>query len=260
MLSGGPPDRAAAAAFLSLHLLLYPAATAFNSVYDRDQGPVGGMAAPPAVPRHLRALAIALAAAGALLALPAGGEFAILYGLILVWTAAYSHPRTRWKAGPWSSAAAILLGQGVIGFAAGWAAFAPLDPLDRDLLLGAAGAGLTALGLYPVTQVFQTAEDSGRGDRTLAVALGPARALRLGALCLGLAAMLSAWLIARRFGTLDASLVALGYGGLIVWQLRLAAGAQHLGGEPGYQRAMRLLNAGTAGFLLFLAVEWVWAA
>ena len=218
------------------------------------------MAAPPAVPPHLLALAIALAAAGALLALPAGAEFAILYWLIVVWTAAYSHPRTRWKAGPWSSAAAIFLGQGAIGFAAGWAALAPMVPLGGDLLLGATGAGLTALGLYPVTQVFQTAEDAARGDRTLAVALGPARALRLGALCLALAAGLSAWLTARRLGAPDAALVALGYGGLILWQLRLAGTSAGQADNLLYGRAMRLLNAATAGFLLFLAMAWVQAA
>ncbi|WP_167737527.1 UbiA family prenyltransferase [Sphingomonas parva] len=255
LLSGGRPDWAAAAAFLSLHLFLYPAATAFNAVYDRDEGAVSGLAVPPPVPPHLARVAITLALAGLLLAFPSGPEFVTLYLLIVGWTAAYSHPRTRWKAGPWRSAAAIGLGQGVIGFAAGWAALAPLAPEDPALSLGAASASLTALGLYPVTQVFQVDEDRARGDRTLAVVLGPAGALRLGAACLAAAGMIASFLVSRLFPGPDGLVVGVAYLGLIAWQLRLARTIAGLDEAQGYARAMRLLNAATAGFLLFLAAE-----
>ena len=254
LLAGGRWGWAAFAAFLSLHLFLYPAATAFNSAYDRDEGPVGGLEAPPPVPPGLLGFSLALGAAGVLLAIPAGATFLLLYALAAGWTAAYSHPSTRWKAGPVSSALAIALGQGGVGFAAGWAAVAPLDIASPFFLLGAGGAALTAVGLYPATQVFQVAEDSARGDRTLAVTLGPARALRLGAVLLLAGGALAAWTASRRFGGLDAGAVALGYLLLIAWQLRLAATVD----SPGlYRRAMRLVNAGTAAFLLFLLFETV---
>ena len=252
LLGGGRWGWAAFAAFLSLHLFLYPAATAFNSAYDRDEGPVGGLEAPPPVPPGLLGFSVALGAAGVLLAIPAGATFLLLYALAAGWTAAYSHPATRWKAGPVSSALAIGLGQGGVGFAAGWAAAAPLDLASPVFLLGAAGAALTAVGLYPATQVFQVAEDRARGDRTLAVALGPARALRLGAAWLLGGGALAAAIAARRFGAADAAAVAAGYLALIAWQLRLAA---TLAAPNLYRRAMRMVNAGTAGFLLFLFAE-----
>ena len=252
LLSGGDARWQTVAAFVSLHLFLYPAATAFNSAFDRDEGPVGGMERPPPVPPGLLGFSLALGAAGILFAVPGGPAFLILYGLAAAWTAAYSHPATRWKSGPLSSTLAIALGQGVVGFLAGWAAAAGVDAGNPLLLAGAAGAALTAVGLYPATQVFQVAEDRARGDCTLAVALGPARALRLGALLLLAGGALSAWCAARRFGAWDAAAVGAGYLLLAAWQLRLAATAA----RPGlYRRAMRLVNAGTAGFLLFLLWE-----
>lgn len=248
LLSGGRWDSGTTAAFLALHLFLYPAATAYNSAVDRDRGPVAGLPDPPQVPQRLAAFAAVLAAAGIPLALAAGAPFAALYAPIACWTLAYSHPRTRWKASPWKSAAAIALGQGALGFAAGWFATAGADAPPVLLAWGAAGAALTALGLYPATQVFQVEEDRLRGDRTLAVALGPAGALRMGSLCLAAAAVGTAWIVVRTFGASDAALIVLGYAGLVAAQERLAR-------RPSYRGAMRLLNSATGGFLLFLALE-----
>jgi len=248
LLSGGGWDEGTTCAFLALHLFLYPAATAFNSAFDRDLGPVAGLAVPPRVPPGLAQFAVLLALAGVPLAIAAGSTFAALYALIVAWTAAYSHPRTRWKANPWTSAAAIAVGQGALGFAAGWAATAVPDAPVATLLAGAAGASLTALGLYPVTQVFQIEEDRLRGDRTLAVALGAAGALRFGSLCLLAAGAVTAWLVARLYGPSDAALIVLGYLALVVAQQRLAR-------RPAYRPSMRLLNWATGGFLLFLALE-----
>lgn len=248
LLSGGGWDAEATAAFLALHLFLYPAATAFNAAYDRDVGPVSGMEVPPEAPPHLAGFALVLALAGAGLAAFAGAAFLLAYALIAGWTAAYSHPATRWKASPWQSALAIALGQGALGFAAGWIATAGPEGGAGLLAAGAAGSALTALGLYPATQVFQIEEDRARGDRTLAVALGPRRALRLGSLALLAAAGLTVWLVARRFGPPDAVLIAFGYAALLILNERLAL-------RPDYRRAMRLLNAATFAFLLFLALE-----
>jgi 1,4-dihydroxy-2-naphthoate octaprenyltransferase len=256
LLSGGEATWQAAAAFVSLHLFLYPAATAFNSVYDRDEGPVGGMAAPPPVPEGLLAFALCLGALGAVPAAAAGVEFLVCYALAAGWTAAYSHPLTRWKAGPVSSALAIGLGQGVVGFAAGWAAAAPLEATSI-FAAGAGSAALTAVGLYPVTQVFQVEEDLARGDRTLAVTLGPRGALRFGSLCLALAAGAAGWLLLRRSGIGEAGAVVIGYALVILWNERLAGTLGGVGPVRLHARAMLLLNAATAGFLAFLAWQFV---
>jgi 4-hydroxybenzoate polyprenyltransferase len=255
LLSEGRWDGSTTAAFVALHLFLYPAATAFNSAYDNDSGPVSGLERPPRAPPGLLHFAILLAAAGAAVAPFGGPGFLLVYALIVVWTAAYSHPATRWKAGPWKSAAAIALGQGALGFAAGWIAAAPLDLSDEALSAGASGAALTALGLYPATQVFQLEEDRKRGDRTLAVVMGPAAALRLGAVCLALGGAVTTWLVARRFGPPDAFLIALGYAALIISLERLAQRPPSPDETGLYRPAMRITRWATAGFLLFLALQ-----
>jgi 1,4-dihydroxy-2-naphthoate octaprenyltransferase len=254
--SGGGWDAGTTAAFVALHLFLYPAATAFNSAYDRDEGPVSGIEHPREVPPGLAAYAIVWALPGFALAPVAGPGFAAAFAGAALWSFAYSHPRTRLKAGPWKSGAAIALGQGALGFAAGWLATAAPAAGPYVLLAGAAGAAFTALGLYPVTQVFQIDEDAFRGDRTIAVVLGAGRALRFGAFCLAAAAIATVWLVARLFGAPDAFLIALGYCGLILRIVRLSFDPEARY-EPQclYRPAMRLLNWATTGFLVFLALE-----
>ena len=72
LLSGGEWTWATTLAFVSLHLFLYPAATAFNSAYDRDVGPVTGLERPPEAPPRLAGFALVWAVPGAALALAAG--------------------------------------------------------------------------------------------------------------------------------------------------------------------------------------------
>lgn len=137
-------------AFLSLHFFLYPGITAFNSAYDRDRGPVSGMMEPPEVPRGLLPLSVLLQIVGAAIALAAGSAFLIVYGAIAVLGALYSHPTIRLKAKPFASAATVAIGQGALGFTAGW--FAASDPASlwsERGVLGAIGAALTTLGMYP---------------------------------------------------------------------------------------------------------------
>jgi 1,4-dihydroxy-2-naphthoate octaprenyltransferase len=256
LLSGGRWDAETTSAFLSLHLFLYPAATAFNSAFDKDKGPVAGLEVPPPVPHGLAAFGLAWALVGAVAALPAGTAFAAAFGGAAFWCFAYSHPSTRWKANPWTSGAAIALGQGALGFLAGWLAMEASTGGTAAFSAGAAGAALTALGLYPATQVFQLEEDWERGDRTIALALGPAHALRFGAFCLVLAGVVTAWLVARSYGPPDAFLVMLGYGALAVALVRLSLRPPP---EPWqtdlYRPAMAITRWATAGFLLFLGLE-----
>ena len=242
-------------AFLSLHFFLYPGITAFNSAYDRDTGPVSGLKEPPEVPPGLLAFSILLQLAGAALALAAGPRLLAIYAAIAVLAALYSHPAVRLKARPFASAATVAIGQGALGFAAGWFAASPAEALLSELgLLGAIGAALTTLGLYPATQVFQTQEDSRRGDRTLAVVLGPARALRLGGVCLLGAGAASVLLAARHFGPLDAALLAAAFAAMLLNQESFARAleAERLSAAATYRRAMQSYYLSAAGFLVFI--------
>jgi 1,4-dihydroxy-2-naphthoate octaprenyltransferase len=164
--------------FLLVHLALYPGANAFNSAFDRDTGPIGGLARPPAVPAGLARWSAWLQAAGAVLAPIVGLAFTA--GYLILWGifTAYSHPRTRWKRSPLASTAAIVAGQGGIGYWLGWSASGNgASPLAAEWSAADGWALVAACAvvaaLYPLTQVYQLEADRARRDRTLASVLGP---------------------------------------------------------------------------------------
>src|SRR5205823_3287092 len=90
-------------AFFLIHVCLYGGATAFNSVYDQDDGPIGGLKRPPPVPPGLLAFSLAIQGVGALAALAVGPAFAAFYLAMACLGIAYSHPRWRMKSRPWAS-------------------------------------------------------------------------------------------------------------------------------------------------------------
>jgi len=185
LLAGGVPARRAAFAFVILHLLLYGGTTAYNSYYDQDTGPVTGLRRPPRAGPWCRTGGLGFMLAGAALSWAVGPVFAVVYVAIMLLSIGYSHPRVRWKNGPVSSLAVVALGQGVLGFVAGAVAATPTGwPVwTAPLVAGGAAATLLTTGLYPLTQVFQVAEDLARGDHTFAARFGPRTVFRTAFAC-----------------------------------------------------------------------------
>ena len=70
-------------AFIAFHVFLYGGITAFNSYYDRDIGPVGGMRNPPPVTKPLLPFSLAVLATGALLAAAVNATFLAIYLAIM---------------------------------------------------------------------------------------------------------------------------------------------------------------------------------
>jgi len=150
--------------------LLNGGTLALNSVFDRDEGDIGYLRAPPAPPSHLLAFSLGLLVAGQLLAftLPAGYRtaFAVCFAMSL----AYSVPPLRFKAVAGVDWVINMWGFGTFTPYAGWAASGrPLDLTHGLVLLGFCPLFAS---LYPLTQIYQFEEDRRRGDRTLALILG----------------------------------------------------------------------------------------
>ena len=160
--------------FVVLHLLAYPASNGYNSYYDRDEGSIGGLKAPPKVTPellHLVWLFDALAVVGAALL---SGPFATLVIVYLLVSKAYSYEGIRLKKYPLLSTLVVVVFQGAftllmtqVGVGAGTGQL-----FEKTNLLLALVSTLFLCGSYPLTQVYQHEEDARRGDRTLSLRLG----------------------------------------------------------------------------------------
>lgn len=161
-------------AFVVLHLLVYPASNGYNSYYDRDEGSIGGLKAPPKVTPELLRLVYLFDALGLGGALLLGGRFAALVlGYALV-SKAYSYEGIRLKKYPLASTAVVVVFQGAYTFlmaqVGAGAGAAQLTEFTNLLL--ALVSSLFLCGSYPLTQIYQHQEDARRGDRTLSLRLG----------------------------------------------------------------------------------------
>lgn len=241
--------------FVALHLFLYGGTTAFNSFYDRDEGPIGGMLEPPPVDAGLLRFSLLVQALGLIPAAMVGWPFLMAWLALFVVFTAYSHPAVRLKARPAVALCAIALGQGAIGFALGWLAIKTAGLLSAGALIGAASTAAMVTGLYLVTQSYQEEEDRARGDRTLAVLIGAPRSLlvALAPLAVGGATLLG-WLWVE-FDPLWS--VALGAyflllaGWLVTWARRFDGRTV----VANFRTAMRFVTAASLGLSLFLVSQ-----
>ncbi len=191
-----PLPAQALASFLIIHFLLYPASQAFNSHYDKDEGPIGSVEHPPKPGPGLLATALVLDA----VALAAGFAFIgpiFTAGLFLYGGASklYSWDRSRLKARPFAGWLMTGFGQGGLTYVLVLVSVDPrgfeaLGPLE---LIQAAAVSALLLGVFPLTQIYQHGEDARRGDLTISRLLGirgtfflSASFLALGTMSLGL--------------------------------------------------------------------------
>ncbi len=179
-----------AAAWLAWVVLLNGGTLAYNSAFDRDTRDIAYLRRPPPPPPGLAGRALALMLAGVAVAAAVSPALAALTAGCVALSVLYSHPRARLKGVPGLDLAVNALGYGagttLAGLLAGATAWGG-DAPGRAGWLATAGFGLLFGSLYPLTQLYQIADDRARGDRTLATALGPRRSLAL-ALVLGGAA------------------------------------------------------------------------
>ncbi len=141
-----------------------------NSVFDKDEGDIGYLIAPPALPRHLLGFSLALLAGGQLLAFTLPVPFRIDYAVCFALSLLYSVPPFRFKAVAGMDWVINMWGFGTLTPFATWAATG--RPLDAGHTLVLLGFCPLFAALYPLTQLYQFEEDRRRGDRTLALILG----------------------------------------------------------------------------------------
>ncbi len=254
VLASSRPDWRTWLIFVAYHLFLYGGATAFNSVYDRDTGPVGGLRYPPPVDPLLLPWSLGILVIGLLLSL-ARPLTALLYFVILLMALAYSHPAVRLKARPYASLITIAVGQGVLPFLAGWLA-TPQPSHDWRLgLIAALSAAFVAIAFYPLTQLYQVEEDRLRGDRTIAVVLGVDRSFLLSSGLLIAAAVFTVGTVIRHFGTIEGGIVLVFYLGLIGAVQWWCTKFRRWDVLQNFRAAMAFTTVGAGGFGVYLVAH-----
>lgn len=157
--------------FLNIHVLLFGGATAYNSYWDKDEGPIGGLKNPPKMTRWMWVVSLLIQFIGLAWAWTIGLSYTIIYmvSLILFWL--YSTPHARWKGHPVLSMIAIGFSTGTNSFLLGYLAGGG-ESLTLNEGVIALGVACIILSLYPASQIFQIEEDSARGDQTFAMEYG----------------------------------------------------------------------------------------
>ncbi len=154
---------------------------AINSAFDRDEGDVAYLRAPPPPPAHLFAFGLALMLGGLAVAAMLPRPYLAAYVVCFAMSILYSVPPARLKAVAGADWLINMWGFGALTPFAGWAATGvPVSPPGRLVLL--AFCPLFA-AFYPLTQIYQMDEDRGRGDRTLAIRLGVRSSLIVAGIC-----------------------------------------------------------------------------
>ncbi len=241
--------------YLAFHLFGYAGGTAFNSYYDRDTGPIGGLEHPPPVPSGLLPFALAWQFIGLVATLTLNLLLVVIYVSMFALSVAYSHPRIRFKGKPVAALTTVALGQGVLAFLAGWAcARGELSSvLALPALMGLAAATLLTVGFYPLTEIYQIAEDRQRGDRTLAIWLGPARTFRFAQVSLVVGGLCAIGLIILRYQPLEALLLSLFLAGVFVVIRGWSRAFSQASIADNFRMAMRLYAVLSLGFMGWIA-------
>ena len=159
--------------FIILHLFIYPASNGYNSYFDKDEGSIALIKTPPKVNRSLYLTSITLEWLGTLLALLVSWPFALCVVVYNLLSKAYSHPSTRLKKYPIISFLVVFIFQGGFIYLSCYYAFSNrFIGFSADALLAALICSCLIGASYPLTQIYQHAEDSKRGDQTLSILLG----------------------------------------------------------------------------------------
>ena len=225
---------------------------AINSVFDKDEGDIGYLMAPPPIPKGLLAFSAALLVGGQLLAFTLPPAFRLAYAICFAMSLAYSVPPFRFKAVAGVDWLINMWGFGTFTPFATWAATG--RPLDLGHALILLGFCPLFAGLYPLTQLYQMEEDRRRGDRTLALILGMRASLAVAIACVLAAFALFVWAVALlrvgRWGGALAVPLAAWLGVLAPWYMRQVGWT-----ATEHQRAMyRALTAWAVTDLTVLAV------
>jgi 4-hydroxybenzoate polyprenyltransferase len=236
--------------FLNVHILLYGGATAFNSWWDKDEGPIGGLRNPPKMVKWMHPISLLLMFIGLIWALLIGWIYATVYAVSLILFWLYSTPHARWKGKPVLSMIAIGISTGLNSVLLG--SLAAGSGFSAILVTAAVGASMILLSLYPVSQIFQIEEDEKRGDRTFAAVFGLSAVKKFYFLSYFSGLLLICYALIQLF---PVPAIALGTAGSISGIIIGKIIVNLEGKEREYSTVMRVKFAASLSFVFFLLIS-----
>ena len=155
------------------HVLVFPSSNGYNSYHDDDEGPIGGIAAPPKPTKLLLQIANFLDGTAILLSLLVDVYFAVFVFVYILISRLYSNRNIRLKKYPIIGFFVVFIFQGAWVFCANIVALSPqLNILTPPLLYAAIACSFLIGTMYPLTQIYQHEADTKDGVRTLSILLG----------------------------------------------------------------------------------------
>ena len=238
--------------FLNVHVLLFGGATAYNSWWDKDEGPIGGLKSPPKMRRWMWPASMVMQYVGLIWAFYVGWNYVIIYAISMLFFWLYSSPLSRWKGKPVLSLVAIGISTGTNSFFMGFLA-AGGYPITWFENVTALGVACLVLSLYPVSQIYQSEEDMKRGDHTFASRFGLQGVKWLFAILFPLGTVILSYslVIARGSGGYIFGVVGLIAYVAILYQIWSLKGKEHE-----YPLVMRVKFMASLSFVLFM-LTWI---
>ncbi len=158
-------------AFMLIFVLLFGGANAYNSYFDKDEGPIGGLQHPPQMQPWMLIASWLIQITGLIFAFFIALWFGWFYLISIVSLWMYSSPKIRFKGKPLLSFFVIGIGTIFNVVLMGYLA-AGGQAISLQLIIAAIGACALILSMYPFSQSYQIDADKLRGDTTFAVKYG----------------------------------------------------------------------------------------
>jgi 1,4-dihydroxy-2-naphthoate octaprenyltransferase len=157
--------------FIILHLLVYPSSNGYNSYMDRDTSPIGGIEKPMQPTRQLFIVSVVIDVVAVALSFLISPWFAAGILLYILASRAYSYRGIRLKKYPLTGYLVVVIFQGALVFFLSYHGSSRTHSFNVPVW-GIVAAACLIGGYYPLTQIYQHAEDEADGVRTISYVLG----------------------------------------------------------------------------------------
>jgi 1,4-dihydroxy-2-naphthoate octaprenyltransferase len=155
------------------HVLVYPSSNGYNSYHDQDTGPIGALENPPPATRSLLTISNCMDITAIGLSFLINWKFALLVGLYILSSRAYSNRKVRLKKYPVIGFLVVFVFQGIWIFCSNVVGLSSMELFNsKGIIPYALASSFFIATIYPLTQIYQHEADKKDNVKTLSMLLG----------------------------------------------------------------------------------------